>query len=40
MLLFLIPMCSCGLNYIGDKKLGTMERSRSAGKIYLRIKLI
>ncbi|ODM87848.1 ABC transporter G family member 23 [Orchesella cincta] len=31
MLLFLIPMCSCGLAYISDKKQGTMERSRSAG---------
>jgi ABC-2 type transport system permease protein len=24
-------MCSCSLNYIADKKQGTMERSRSAG---------
>lgn len=31
MLIYLIPMCTCALAYIADKKQGTLGRSRSAG---------
>ncbi|ODM93971.1 ABC transporter G family member 20 [Orchesella cincta] len=31
MILFLVPMCSCGLAFVGDKCQGTMDRSRVAG---------
>ncbi|CAL8089214.1 unnamed protein product [Orchesella dallaii] len=31
MILFVIPMCSCGLAFVADKRQGTMDRSMVAG---------